>query len=395
MSLESDILVNNYGIPKDFAEKLVHFSQGDVEGAIRILEASEKDVVVLKGKFISSKAIRYGAFVLFFNFQTQIPEYFYCAVSSEANISKIRLELDWREFIAEMMGFMQGREADFDIASRIEGEVLSSSNIGYISNFFLDRSNIDFVNLKRFLISTISRITMDESIVLKFVQAGADVFKFRTLLSELKEGLKVRPKTNPDLIMLVNLNIEPILAPIGGKDIESISPGEDVLVKFTDDREISGYVAEILKSSDPGLSTADGFYGRVLQNTKNSETSSNRLTLEFGPGICGSFRVGSKVRVQAKHQNKPQAQPQSQPENPQQQKKSEANLLDEKTMATLRNLTGDGISVNPDDKIDLNDKSLTSGLRKKTEEKPAFKYFVITVLGAIGVIVLLLLLLMM
>ncbi len=299
MAIESQILINNYGVSEEFAQKLLNFTQQDLEGAIKILEASEKDVYAIKIKFLSSKKLAYGAIIIFYNMQNHVAEYIYCVVSADNKLSKIHIEGTWNEFISEMSGYMINEGADFDAASRIETEILNPENLRYFSQFFADRHNPDLVNLKRFILNHLSKILLDTGIVIKLVTDTIDVFKYKNTLNQLKSGTKIVPKTGKNYTMLVNMHIEPVLAPIGGTDIDKMSIGEEILVKVDDDRDIVRYIGQLLKfEDDTGLNKA--LYGRVVKHDHNTDSQNHLVTLEFGPGVYGTFSVGQKVRVQSR-----------------------------------------------------------------------------------------------
>jgi hypothetical protein len=298
MALESQILINNYGLTEEFAESLLNFTERDVESAIRILETSEKDVMVIKGKFLSSKRLSYGAFILFYNFQTNIPEYLLAAITTDNNLSKIKLETEWAEYIDSLLNHLKGTETDHDNSSRLEAEILSSENIPYITSFFIDPKNVDMVNLKRFLLNTLNKVLLDSGLVLKIAVNNIDVFKFKNILKTLKSGLKIIPKEGKDIIMLLKIVCEPVLAPIGGVDIEKILVGQEILVKIHDDRDIVRHIANIAGFSDE-TGVIRPVFAKVVRNEKSEESDNNKVNVEFGPGIYGAFIVGSKIRVQA------------------------------------------------------------------------------------------------
>ncbi len=299
MAVEFHILMNNYGISEEFAKRLLDFTRNDLEGAIQILESSEQDVYAVQMKFLSSKKMAYGAILLFYNLQNHVPEFIYAAVSGDSRLSKLNIDLPWNEYLAEMSGFMMQDGADFDTASRIENEILHPDNIKYIIQFFYDKNNPDVVNFKRFILSHLSKVMLDTAIVLKVQTSPIDVFKYKNTLSQFKSGLKIVPKEGKDLTMLINMHIEPVLAPIGGTDIDKMNIGDEILVKIADERDVVTYLGQLLDFvDDAGLNKA--LYGKVVKHVHNAESQNHMVTLEFGPGIYGTFSVGQKVRVQSR-----------------------------------------------------------------------------------------------
>ncbi len=380
MALETQILINNYSITPEFADALTNFT-GDVEGSIRLLEASEKDVIVTRVKFISSKKMAYGAMILFYNYQSGIPEFIFCAVSYDVALSKIRMDGDWREFFSDIQTFMQTKEADHDAAARIEAEILSSHNIPYVSSFFMDRNAVDLVNMKRFLISSISKVLLDTNIVLKMIQSDADVFKFRNMMNDMRQGLKIVPKRNADLVMLVNLVIDPVLAPIGGVDIDRIPENEEVLVKIIDDRDIAKYIVELMGAVDTTGST-QALFGKVVRNQRGEESENNHVTLQFGPGIYGTFAVGSKVRVQTRERK-----------NPVVEKSDAGHGIDTDTMQTIRNISDfDSIKVPEMSQESMDElKDIKATTKVKTQPIKIFNVILLVLIAVVTITLLILL----
>lgn len=294
MALEAEILENNYGLPPDFARNFVQFARGDIESAIKIIEASEKNMTVLKMKFISSKKMVNGALMLFYNFQTNSPEYIFAVVSGDSNLSRIKIENTWKEVYTELEKYMTGNDSDPEFASKIESRILYSENLGYISSFFLDKSTVDLTNIKRFILSEVSKVLLDTGIILKLVSEEIDIFRFRNFLKTTNLGLKIASKNKLDWITLLNIRIEPVLAPLGGTDIEKVQMGEEVLVKLADNREIVPFVLGFV---DPSKFVEGALYGKIVhRNTTGTEN--NMVIVEFGPGIYGKFVIGGKIRVQ-------------------------------------------------------------------------------------------------
>ncbi len=306
MALEAEILENNYGLPADFARSFIQFTKGDIESAIRVIESSEKDMVVLKMKFISSKKMINGALMLFYNFQTGMPEYAFAVVTGDQNLSRIRIENPWRDVEAELQRHLSGADSDPEFASKIEARVLYSDNLSYLSSFFLDKTTVDLTNIKRFILNEISKVLMDTGIILKLVSEEIDVFRFRSFLTGIKHGLKVAVKNRTDFITLLNLRIEPLLAPLGGTDIEKVRLGDDILVRIADAREIVPFALSFV---DPARIVENNYYGKMVMKSSSPGSDNTMVIVEFGPGIYGKFIIGGKIRLQIREQQGGQPAP--------------------------------------------------------------------------------------
>lgn len=295
MPLESEILVSNYGVSSAFAEALLRYTKGDIEAAIRLVESSEKDIIALKAKFISSKKMINGGLLLCYNYQSTLPEYAFCVITNDQAMGRTKLEGPWKEFGSELTRFLGAAESDPDASQRVETMLLSPDNIKYLNSFFVDRKNLDLVNIKRFLLSELSKVLMDTAIVLKIVVEEADVFRYKTFFNETKLGLKIIPQNAIADVMLLNLKVEPVLTPIGGLDVEKVQAGDEVLVRLTDPRDIAVAIKDLAPKKEDVQS---GIYGRVVRNLKPAGSENLVVTLEFGPGIYGTFIMGGKIRIQ-------------------------------------------------------------------------------------------------
>lgn len=299
MALEAEILVTNYGIPIDFAQNLLIFTKNDIEAAIKIIESADKDIIVLKSKFISSKKMNYGAFVYFYNTQTNLPEYIFAVVSSDINLSRIKIESGWKDLLEELINYIDNENSLPQYFSKLESQIMSDEITSNLSNCFTDKSKIDLANIKRTMLNEISNIFMDTAIILKLVQEETEIFKFKLYSGNIKYGYKHPSSIDDNEIILLNLKIEPVLAPLGGIDIENIRVNDEILAKIIDTREIVQFVLSFANHE-----YEDSLYGRVVFIQKSQGTNNIIVFLEFGTGILGKFVIGGRIRVQAKEKKK-------------------------------------------------------------------------------------------
>lgn len=297
MGVEADILVNNYGISQEFAQNLLDFFEGDVDKVIQMMESSDKDITVVKGKFIASRRNLYGAFMFFYNHQSLFPEYIFVVCSTDLNLSRLRIEDPWTAYVESLRMYQTAQESDPEVASRIEAQILSRDNISALTGYLSDKTSPDLINLKRFLTNEINRVIYDANVLVKFVLEEADIFRTRAFLSNTHDGFKV-VSNNPANLVLMNLKVEPVLSPLGGKDVESLASMDEVYVRVLDDRPIVPELVEKLRP--PDVLAPNTIVGKVLENQLMPESENRRITLLFGPGIFGSFVLGGKVRVQTR-----------------------------------------------------------------------------------------------
>ena len=225
---------------------------------------------------------------------------------------------------------------------------------------------------------------LDSQIVFKLSAADIDVFKFNTFLSNTKIGLKIIPKQGIKEVMMVNLRIDPVLAPIGGIDIERTYVGDEILVKILDERDIARYIADLIGGrDDSGIPRA--VWGRIANNQKSQETGNNLINLQFGPGLFGTFSIGSKVRVQIKERE-------NRPEQPPKQTGENNAGLDEEAMKQIRDIgtMTDG-QKNNDTAGMYSQKPLDTAAKQK-KDKSANLYKIISLVVMVLAIVIILIL---
>ncbi len=319
MALEAELLANNYQIPQDFAQKLLNFTKNNIEAAIKILESSEKSIAILKGKFITNKKVFNGAFILTYNFELKDIPYIFFVVSNDNSISRLSVEVSWKDFYSELQNYANSNSANIEISHEIERILTTPENKKYIHNFFIDYNNIDEVNMKRFITSEISKLLMDTGVAIKTYTELIDIFRFEKFLSLNPLGLKPSKKTSKDIFVILNLKAEPVLAPIGGIEIGGLEFGDEILLRIKDDREIVQFVFSFI---DPASFQSGAVYATIVSKEMDETTGNFGVRVEFGPGIYGSFILGNKVRVQAKKKAISATPPKTEKQSQKEQKKN-------------------------------------------------------------------------
>jgi len=297
MAMEVEILTNNYQIPQEFAQRLLQFTKNDLEAAIKILESTEESVGIVKGKFLSSKKLFNGAFLFAYNFELREISYFLVLVSTDSSLSRINIEQNWKNFYTDLSHYAESNFVNMEISREIEMTLLSPENLKYIMSFFININNIDQVNLRRFLLSEIAKVVMDSALAIKTAVEATDIFSLQNFLKQNPLGTKLNKKTAKNICVLINLAVEPVLAPIGGIEIGNLEIGDEILVKLKDEREIAQFILNYINSET--LKTG-AIFGSLFSKELDEVTGNYGVKLEFGPGIFGSFVIGNKVRVQAR-----------------------------------------------------------------------------------------------
>jgi len=375
MGVEAEILVNNYGISPEFAQNLLDFFGGDVDKVIQVMESSDKEITIIKGKFLASRRNLYGAYVLFYNHQTLAPEYVFVICSTDMNLSRVRIEDPWPAYIESLRVYQTAQESDPEIASRIEAQILSRDNLPVLTGYLSDKTSPDLINLKRFFTNEINRIIYDANVLVKFVLEEADIFRTRAFLSTSHDGLKAI-SNNPSNLVLMNLKVEPILSPLGGKDAESLSSMDEIYVRVLDDRPVVPDLIERLRP--PEVVATNTVVGKIVENQLMPESENRRITLLFGPGIFGSFIIGGKVRIQTRSET------QAKPSTPRTSQESSENPV----IFSL-NFDADGNPVAPSSQSTQSLSSLSESTSEK--KQPNVSSAIIVGIVAMGILTLLIL----
>jgi len=297
MALEAEVLSKNYQLPLDFAQKLLNFTKNDLEAAIKILNAAEKSIAIVKGKFLTSKKLFNGGFIIAYNIESREVPYILFLVTGENSITRINIDGSWKNFYNELYQYSNGNLYNHDMSTEVQRVIQVPENLKYIINFFIDAENIDQVNLKRFITNELSKVLMDTTVAVKTSIELTDVFNFENFLNQKPIGQKIGSKNSKDLLIIVNLKVEPVLAPIGGIEIGNLEYGDEILLKIKDERDIIQFIFSMI---DNAAFQAGSVYATLVSKEMDEITGNFGVRVEFAPGIYGSFVIGSKVRIQAK-----------------------------------------------------------------------------------------------
>ncbi len=303
------VLSQKAGVPEELARFLLEFTGGDMEGAYHILQSIDKDILVIKGKFLSQRYIKYGLFALFFNYKTSKLEWVISVVSGNPEMGRVDINQSWKMFLVELSKMKVNPQVDEEASQRIEENLTRPEKLEEFSSYVKGRGNLDLINIKRFISSELGKVLLDSEVIIKTATEETDVFQYYKAKKELSMGVQFETDLPSFLsggsmgdLSLLSLNIEPVLSPVEGKAVETLKPGTEILVKITDQRSISQYLANLI-SSDPsqlGAKTEDGkpiLKTRVVTVQENPETQNCVLVTEFGPGIRGTAVVKKGVKV--------------------------------------------------------------------------------------------------
>jgi len=291
------------GCDISLAKVLLKFTGGDVEGAANIIKSVEKNIFIVRLKFIAQTAKIYGTMIFFLNLKTKVMDKFYCVCKKE---DKSAIEFDfekkWDISQEEIMNYYQKNIIDIDLQNKITSAVNTPKVIQFLESKFTAKKDNDENALKNFFTDILINITGDVSVALKTKIDKTDVFEvnkgnpkdFELELNN-EEAKKEESKKDKEHDQILLLKVEIDLAPVDGVQISELQIGDLVGVKIVDDRPIAEYICRLLNSKDPTTNENITLFAE-LKDIKVTE-SGIAIKVEFGPGIDGIAYYGEDVKV--------------------------------------------------------------------------------------------------
>ena len=96
---------------------------------------------------------------------------------------------------------------------------------------------------------------------------------------------------------LVVLKIDPVLSPLSGTAIKDLEFGDEIQVRITDERDIAGYLADLLGAKVDDLRVP--VMTKIVE-VRELEGGNLGVITQFGPGIVGMFRVLEDTKIVTK-----------------------------------------------------------------------------------------------
>ncbi len=318
MSEQVNQLMRDTGADRNTAEMILKFTGGDIEGARKIFEAMPKEYLVLKIRYMGHKTHNYGAILFVANIKKKVIEEVEVVVSSKSEFSDIDTNLKFEEFKSKIKEIIKIGDINLVMIDRLR-EYINSEEIreAIFKNITADGvANLN--DLRIIFAELLFKVLTEPNAAIKMDEEQLNAFRYlknesfslsdigtseekkderkyygeesRKKEPEKKEGIEVRT------ISLVLLKIEPVLSPVKGIPITELRPGDEVIVRIIDDRDIGDYLAGLLggKEGEERVPLS----AVVKEVGKSDETDSIMLLVEFGPGIGGRCYVPPEIKVE-------------------------------------------------------------------------------------------------
>ncbi|MFN4244982.1 MAG: hypothetical protein ACK4F9_02405 [Brevinematia bacterium] len=278
------------GIPEKIANFLVSYFKGDMEKVYFVLNSLRKDVVVLKLKF--SFSIYLGVAIIFINTRSKTIDLVKSYVSQSPEISKINIEIPWREVIKSISDNIKVLQVDLDLSKKAD-YIFSSDSKFSQTLIKLVCDNRQYLDIKRFLYTYIPIVLGDQNAVVRFSFERIDVFSFYRFIKDsnipIPENLKfIEEEGVLSSVSISDIAVQPVLSPIDGVSMNYLKPGDEIVVKILDTDEVSRCFVK-----------DDGIVPAKILSIKPLENERNLVAVEIGPGFVGNFVIKNDVKLKS------------------------------------------------------------------------------------------------
>lgn len=289
---------------------LLQFTGGDLEGAVQILKSVEKDIFILKGKFIGQTKKFYGTFLLIYNARTKA-FHIQDIVVTERDKSAIEFDFSksWREYHEAVQKYARANVLDSDRCEKFLTMIAAPKAQHYFETRLLSRKEMNEDDVRTFLTNILINTLGDVNVAVKLKIEKTDIFELNKNTKNSDEPAngeteperenKTTAKVSEREIMI--LKIEPDISPVGGVAISDLEKGDFIGVRVIDDRPVARYISNLLSAKNPVTQEPLLVYA-FLKDIEKREHGVF-LTVEFGPGIYGQCYFGEDVKVTVQKQN--------------------------------------------------------------------------------------------
>lgn len=284
---------------------ILKFTGDDLDGAIKILKSVEKDIFVIRGKFVAQTVKIYGSFIIFYNQKNKaVDKVVVIAKTEDRSAIEFDFEKGWNIFLQGLNDYQRKNATEIDVQSKFINAISGPKVISIFDKIF-NKKEIDYEELKSFFEEIFIGIAGDINIAIKLKVDRSDAFEVNkgnisendiVFKDEKREDNKnEQKKSNLEQNQILLLKIDLELAPVDGRPLSELQPGELIGVKIVDDRPIAHYIASLLSGN-----TFEFEQNKIVfAELKDIKLTDNGILVrvEFGPGIYGETYYGEDVKV--------------------------------------------------------------------------------------------------
>ncbi|MCK4796391.1 MAG: hypothetical protein KAT05_03360 [Spirochaetes bacterium] len=303
-------LQNETGCDPILGKLLLKFTDDDIEGAIKIIKSVDKDIFVIRGKFIGQSSKCYGTFLFFYDSRNKVIDKINIIIKHKDKTAvEFNFDKTWSEFLQDMINYLQTNATEAQLENRFTYQIKNHRAISVYEKTIVRSKEYDEKFLKSFFIDVLFNITGDPNVAIKLQIDRTNAFEvnkgnikdidFNSHADESKKeekDISIKDKNfkkqGQDVLVL---NIEPELAPVDGVEITEINPDDLMSVKIVDERPVAEYIASLLNAKNPITNENLMILVRVKDIINTEEGF--LIKIEFGPGIFGIAYFGENVKI--------------------------------------------------------------------------------------------------
>jgi len=301
-------LAQSTGCDKNLAAMILKFTGWDKEGAQRIIDAVPKDIFAVKVKFITQITGYFGAFFLCYDQKKHMVSRAIIVISEDRDVGKISLAINWRDFEEKLYDFSRNKKVDGLKIDQFKKQLLSEEFKSSLSGV-LKSGKTDEEKLNNLLVDELYNVFTDTNIAVKHHVQMVDAFDMNRGKESMQIGDPIEEKAEtardaggedtPHRLdqSLVVLKIDPVLSPVSGTAIKDLEFGDEIQVRITDERDIAGYLADLLGAKVDDLRVP--VMTKIVE-VRELEGGNLGVITQFGPGIVGMFRVLEDTKIVTK-----------------------------------------------------------------------------------------------
>jgi hypothetical protein len=304
------VFVQETGCDNELASMLLRFTNGDLDGARRILKSIPKDIHAVKAKFVAETSGSYGAFFFCYDEKENRVKRCISVISDDRKIGKVDVKKGWRDFEEDMYDLLKNSFMDAQRIEQFGKSVQSKEFLKKIGAVFRTGKQPKNEAVHDLLVGILYNIFPDTNIAVKYGLETTDAFELNKGLqygveaaAEVEEIDEKEKKITEEGVKqaggradqsFVILKVDPVLSPVRGTEISQLEFGDEIQVKITDERKIGEYLSDLIGGRAQGERVP--VIAKVVEVQEMEEGYASVLT-QFGPGVMGLFRALSEVRI--------------------------------------------------------------------------------------------------
>jgi hypothetical protein len=307
-------LVERTGCDDHLGKVLLKFTGGDLNGAIRILEAVPKDIFAVKMKFITQITGYLGAFFFCYDEKEKRIKRLIGIVGDDKEIGKIDIGGRWLDFEEVLYSYAISKRVDGMKIEQIKKRIQGDEFIARLSGILAYGKTVRKEDVNNLFVDELYNVFTDTNIAVKLNVEMTDAFelnKSRDVVPDDREEGELNPEEVDEEIMrerresqreksLIVLRLDPVLSPVSGLEIRELEYGDEIQVRISDEREIADYLAELLGGKVDSIRVP--IYSKIIDK-KEMEGDFVGVYTQFGPGIMGTFMLPSDAKVVTKREH--------------------------------------------------------------------------------------------